>query len=245
MGAGILLLTSFMWLMKRKLNLIFSLSSFFCLLIFLIDPIVRTLELTETPAVIANWLVKTNGSVFTLLPWIGYLFAGSSIACLLKLSTTSERRKKWLCGTFAGLGIVLVLKSSMIFSDLGHLASVQLLHDIANYNWLFPRLGVVLILIAVLYLLERWIQFDWIGKIGRNTLGIYVAHFVILYGTFTGLGLYRFFSKSLDLLQIVSGVFPFMILSVLLGSIDYNSVIERIMRPLVSLKIKQFNRTYN
>lgn len=58
-------------------------------------------------------------------------------------------------------------------------------------------------------------------KIGASTLSIYVIHFVILYGSLTGLGLYRFFNHSLSPEIVVAGAFAFIIVCTFL-SLQYN-----------------------
>jgi hypothetical protein len=49
-------------------------------------------------------------------------------------------------------------------------------------------------------------------RIGQNTLSIYVIHFVILYGSFTGLGLYAFFDHSLAPSIVIPGAVLFMVI---------------------------------
>lgn len=48
-------------------------------------------------------------------------------------------------------------------------------------------------------------------RIGQNTLSIYVIHFVILYGSFTGLGLHRFLHHDLSPAIAIPGALLFMI----------------------------------
>ena len=48
-------------------------------------------------------------------------------------------------------------------------------------------------------------------KIGQSTLSIYIIHFIILYGSFTGVGLYRFFNHSLNPYYVIPGAILFMI----------------------------------
>ena len=64
-----------------------------------------------------------------------------------------------------------------------------LFSEVANYNYLFVRLGNVLILFGLFYALESYLKHAVILKIGQKTLSIYVLHFILLYGSFTGLGL--------------------------------------------------------
>jgi peptidoglycan/LPS O-acetylase OafA/YrhL len=47
-------------------------------------------------------------------------------------------------------------------------------------------------------------------KLGANTLSIYVIHFVILYGSFTGLGLYQFYHHQLTPIAAILGAIAFM-----------------------------------
>ena len=48
-----------------------------------------------------------------------------------------------------------------------------------------------------------------IHKIGINTLSIYVVHFIILYGSFTGIGLNRFYTEILTPWQAIIGALLF------------------------------------
>jgi phosphotransferase system glucose/maltose/N-acetylglucosamine-specific IIC component len=48
-------------------------------------------------------------------------------------------------------------------------------------------------------------------KIGQKTLSIYVIHFIIIYGSFTGLGLNRLIGKNLTPWQGVFGAIMFLI----------------------------------
>ncbi len=50
-------------------------------------------------------------------------------------------------------------------------------------------------------------------RIGQSTLSIYIIHFIILYGSFTGIGLYRFFHHSLNPYLVVPGAILFMMTS--------------------------------
>ena len=54
-------------------------------------------------------------------------------------------------------------------------------------------------------------------RIGQSTLSIYIIHFIILYGSFTGVGLYRFFHHSMNPYLVVPGAILFMIASTYLA----------------------------
>jgi uncharacterized membrane protein YcfT len=70
-------------------------------------------------------------------------------------------------------------------------------------------LGDVFILFALFYLLETYLKHSLILKIGQKTLSIYVIHFIIIYGSFTGLGLNRLIGKTLQPWVAVFGALLF------------------------------------
>ena len=78
-------------------------------------------------------------------------------------------------------------------------------------NYLFIRLGDVLVVFAIFMLLRQFMTNRTVLKIGASTLSIYVIHFIILYGSFTGLGLYRFFHHELNPTLVIPGAVIFMI----------------------------------
>ena len=75
---------------------------------------------------------------------------------------------------------------------------IQLFMDAASYNYLFTRLGNVFIYFALFYALEKYLKIPLILKIGQKTLSIYVIHFIIIYGSFTGIGLKHIIGKTLN-----------------------------------------------
>jgi uncharacterized membrane protein YcfT len=81
----------------------------------------------------------------------------------------------------------------------------------ANYNYLFSRLGNVLILFGIFYALEQFLKHSMIARIGEKTLSIYVIHFILLYGSFTGYGLKRYLNQSLEPETAIFGALLFMI----------------------------------
>tara|TARA_B100000809_G_scaffold233949_1_gene251060 strand:- start:772 stop:1158 length:387 start_codon:yes stop_codon:yes gene_type:complete len=86
----------------------------------------------------------------------------------------------------------------------------ELLKEVAYYNYLFIRLGNVLILFALFYLAEKYIKQPIILKIGQKTLSIYVIHFIIIYGSFTGVGLQQLIGKTLVPWQAILGAILFL-----------------------------------
>lgn len=182
------------------------------LVLFALEPFYKQWTFAFIPEAIANYFTKSNGSVFTFIPWFGYTAFGAFASVLF----TRFREYKYLypvsisiCA-FAGLSLIFV--SSPIFLAFYALTGIHLFEAIYSNNYLFIRLGDVLVVFAVFMLLRRWLTGNTILKIGQNTLSIYVIHFIFLYGSFTGLGLYRFFHHNLTPQVVIPGALLFMII---------------------------------
>ncbi len=165
--------------------------------IFITEPLYRELDLPNVPMFFSNYVIKTNGSVFTLLPWLGYVFFGGFIATLFHRYVEQPGFKPAVITSFFSVGLLLILKSSWLFHTLYGLTDILLLKDVAYFNYLFSRLGDVLVLFGVFYIAENNLKQRLILKIGQQTLSIYVIHFIILYGSFTGIGLQSLIGKNL------------------------------------------------
>ncbi|MGB5419842.1 heparan-alpha-glucosaminide N-acetyltransferase domain-containing protein, partial [Algibacter sp.] len=180
-------------------------------LCFITEPLYRNITLDNIPKFIANYMTTTNGSVFTILPWFGYSAFGAFISTVFFRHVHRDRFKIATVITFFVVGWFLIYFSSWLLLNLYSFTNIELLKMSANYNYLFTRLGNVLILFGVFYSLENFLKQSIIGRIGEKTLSIYVIHFVILYGSFTGFGLKRFLSKSLEPSTAIFGAIIFMI----------------------------------
>ncbi|MBV7268007.1 heparan-alpha-glucosaminide N-acetyltransferase domain-containing protein [Winogradskyella luteola] len=178
--------------------------------IFLTEPLYRYLEYPNVPVLFSNYLTKANGSVFTILPWLGYMAFGAFISTLFYRYLERPRFKLAIVIGFFVCGLFLIFKSSWLFNQLYYLLNVKLFEDVAYYNYLFIRLGNVLILFSVFYLLEKYIKQPLILRIGQKTLSIYVIHFIVIYGSFTGIGLHQLVGKTLTPWQALIGALTFL-----------------------------------
>lgn len=194
-----------------KKTLIFSILMLLLgLVIFITEPLYRLLEVSSIPTLFSNYITKENGSVFTIIPWLGYVCFGAFISTLFYRYLERPRFKPAIVIGFLLFGIVLITKSSYLFMKLYFSFDIKLFESIAYYNYLFPRLGNVLILFSLFYLLETYIQRPLILKIGQRTLSIYVIHFIIIYGSFTGLGLNQLIGRTLTPWQALIGAILFL-----------------------------------
>lgn len=217
-GLSILLLISIYLYSAKKKSYVFSAVLLIStLIIFLLEPAYKNLPLSFLPDFAANYFTKINGSVFTIFPWFGYAAFGAFMATIFN----KYKHQKYLYPTAISLcllfGFTLIFYSSKFFLTLFSATGIQVFADVFNNNYLFIRLGDVLVVFAVFMLIRSLLTNTIILKIGQNTLAIYVIHFIILYGSFTGLGLYKFFHHSVQPYAVVSGAVLFMVVTTFLA----------------------------
>lgn len=210
-GLSLIFLVSLHSIFKKH-SYVFSLVLFLIgCLCFVTEPLYRNLTLDTVPKIIANYMTKSNGSVFTILPWFGYSAFGAFISTVFFRHVHRDRFKLATVITFLSVGGFLIYFSSWFLLKLYDITNIDLLKMSADYNYLFIRLGDVLILFGVFYASERFLKKSIIARIGEKTLSIYVIHFVLLYGSFTGYGLKRYLSHSLEPTTAILGAILFMI----------------------------------
>ena len=211
-GLSLILIVG-LYIICQKKTLLFSISVL-CLgtLVFLSEPLYRTFTAEGIPLVFANYLTKVNGSVFTIVPWFGYIAYGAFIATLFYRYVFRPRFKLIIVTGFFTVGLGMVYASTSLLHWLAVTTDFTLFCDVANYNYLFIRLGNVLILFGLFFALESYLKHPVILKIGQKTLSIYVVHFILLYGSFTGFGLNRIIGKNLSPSEAIIGAFSFLVI---------------------------------
>jgi len=216
-GLSLILLVGLHVLFKRS-SYIFSIVLFAIgCLCFITEPLYRDLVIKDVPLFFANYMTKINGSVFTILPWFGYTAFGAFLSTIFFRHAHRNRFKVFTIITFFAVGYFLVYHSSWFLKELYYLTDIELLILSADYNYLFTRLGNVLILLGVFYTFERFLKQSIIARIGEKTLSMYVIHFVILFGSFTGVGLKRFYNQSLNPTEAIIGTLGFIIVVCLIS----------------------------
>mgnify|MGYP001817462630 FL=1 len=211
-GIAILLLIAFYlavpWGKTMRFGLVLLV---FGMLLFLFEPLYKNWDLTFMPVALANYFTKDYGSVFTIIPWVGYAFTGGFMASLFyRFRQVNYLYLKSMLLFFLG-GITLIWFSSPSFEWMGQETGISLFQDIAINNYLFIRLGDVLLVFVVFILLRSLMQQKVFLSIGQHTLSIYVVHFMVLYGSLTGIGLYAYWHHTLSPIQAIAGALFFML----------------------------------
>ena len=184
--------------------------------IFVLEPLYRSLEILDVPLLIHNYISKKNGSVFNIIPWYGFTSFGSFIATLFYWNIDKKYFKTITIFSFICIGFILILYSSDILLMGYNITKITVWKDAANYNYLFSKLGYVLLYFAFFYSLERYLKHPLILRIGKKTLSLYVIHFIILYGSFFDIGL-KNIGKTLTPITVVIGAFLFILLTIFIS----------------------------
>lgn len=210
-GLSIILLVLLYVLVQKNRRVLSILLLIIGCVIFVTEPLYRTLTLEHGPEIFVNYITMQNGSVFTMLPWFGFIAFGAFIATLFYKYAAKPKFKLTSIILFISSGLLLTFLSTWILELLYYITDIKLFFESSDYNYLFLRLGNVLVAFGIFYTLERFLKHSLITKIGAKTLALYVVHFIILYGSFTGYGLNRFYTESFSPWQAIIGAVLFMI----------------------------------
>lgn len=182
---------------------------------FFFEPIYSHLTYEYLPMALANYFTKENGSVFTIFPWFGYASLGGFMGFLFYKNRENPHLYRNMVIWYILLGVILITFPYWMgkIADTLQIHSLQL---IAHGDYLIKRIGNVLLFFALFMILRHVITSPTLQKIGQNTLSIYVIHYIILYGSFTGMGLYRYFHDQLTPWQAIIGAILFVVVTILI-----------------------------
>lgn len=181
---------------------------------FFFEPIYSHLTYEYLPMALANYFTKENGSVFTIFPWFGYASLGGFMGFLFYKNRENPHLYRNMIIWYILLGVILITFPYWMgkIADTLQIHSLQL---IAHGDYLIKRIGNVLLFFALFMILRHVITSPTLQKIGQNTLSIYVIHYIILYGSFTGMGLYHYFHDQLTPWQAIIGAILFVVVTIL------------------------------
>ncbi len=207
------------------------------LILFIFEPDYIKWSHAYLPPSVANYFTKENGSIFTFFPWFGYATIGAFLSLLFSKFKDFKYLYSFAIATAIVFGLGLIFGSSYVLLALAEATKIQLFADVFFNNYLFIRLGDVFIVFAVFMLLRKFLMNDTLLKIGQSTLSIYIVHFIVLYGSFIGVGLYYFFDHTLSPMIIIPGALIFMVLCTYLALSYENHKI--IIQAKVNARIDQ------
>ncbi len=239
-GIGLIVLSLYYQISKRlPLYAFQALLLISGVVIFLLEPWYMSFDYSSWPTAFSNYLTRTGGSVFTPLPWVGYTLLGGFIGTVYYGHFHKKIFGiKVLPFILATVGFFLMQRSSWMFMQLHYSFDIEVFKQVAYNNYLFIRLGHVLLFISGFILLEKILaRFSLFNEIGRSTLNIYIIHFVVLYGSWFGLGLSTFFARSLDPIAVILGALLF-ILGVSYAALNVEAIKEWLKEQKMVIALK-------
>ena len=219
-GLAMLAILSLYWLLNKWSIPIFAGS---CLgvgmFIFLWEPQIATWHFPHAPWFLQPYFDRSLGSTFTPLPWIGYSLIGSFIGFLYAYYYGQNKlRQSIFTIGFSGVGVLLTYHSADFLMTLFYQLDCHLCKSVAYNNYLLVRLGHIFMMMGVFIiseqLLKKWTLFN---RIGQQTLNIYIVHYVLLYGSWFGLGLTFLIPATLNPFLALVGAVLFLVTCSYLG----------------------------
>ncbi len=180
--------------------------------VFYLEPSIQNMNWSGIPNGISGYFVNQGFSTFTIFPWIGYTLLGGTAGAVL------ARRPSMAHSPVLPFGLLI---AGLLF----HYYSIESLTGI--YQWtgwagirawrlenshLLIRLGDVWVVMAgIIWITRFWKSMpSLIPKIGQETLLIYCVHYVVLFGTWFGIGIKLLGDRSLNPIEAVLGAILFL-----------------------------------
>jgi hypothetical protein len=184
---------------------------------FLLNPSMRAIDWTFLPYYLANYFTKANGSIFTIIPWVGYAMLGGVLGWHARRHTELYRTY-WWPGFLLLAGLMIHFSSARIMENLYQLSGWRNFEILAGGNNLFWRFGQVLVVVALFVWIEQYFKrFPRLFlKIGMETLTVYNVHYILLYGTWFGVGLNTYWKGQLNPIENTIGAALFLAFFILL-----------------------------
>jgi uncharacterized membrane protein len=140
--------------------------------------------LNFTPAPIAAYINSQHYSLFPLFPWLAFmLFGGYFASGYIEAREQNKERGFILRFALAGIILVVVCIVGMELYAGAHLASLDIR---ANPLFFFERLGMVMLLLTACWFYTdfRKTEKSFVLDAGRESLLVYTAHLIVIYGRF-------------------------------------------------------------
>jgi uncharacterized membrane protein len=234
-GFGILTLVLLFWIAEKISLKPHYLFLFVTFVLFFIYPWTKLVNWSDIfPLPIASYFTQDYGSLFPLLPWLGYVTAGGVFGSYLSSHKKIHEDKKFAINLFL-VGAILYL-FALLTNWVGYyFLSVNGIFTSA-WEFIFQRLGGVIIVCSLMV----WISgfFDdlpaFIKIVGRHSLLIYAVHIVILYGSAWVPGMWQFYRESFSVpATIISVIIMYISMTGLVLFIEW---IKKVRKNKLALK---------
>lgn len=148
---------------------------------------------------IQNIIFNPGNALFPIFPNLGNTFFGAALGVGL-YAKPLQRNRKLIPLSFFLLGVFLTFfYTKIIYSFLTFIGDARpYFNYLGTTNWLFERLGWVLIFISILSFIDVYfrIKDNLFLKIGQNTFIIFIVHMMLLYGVLFPISINDFFQRG-------------------------------------------------
>lgn len=202
-GVGLLIL-AFIYKFAKSIDRVFYTSLFLGIISILVTPYFLYNNFEHVPLAVENYLNFNHGSVFTLFPYISYIFLGTVFGILLKKHTIQSNYNEPEKGFFRNKINIILIISSVLLISAGILISKTFLVDSFFYNKrgdigvIIRNLGIIVLIIYFAKMIK--IESIWfrriISTLSKRAIYIYVIHLFIIYGIGFFTGLKYFYNKE-------------------------------------------------
>jgi uncharacterized membrane protein len=156
------------------------------------------------PAPISAYINSQHYSLFPLFPWLAFMLFGGYFASGY-IEAREQKREREFILHFALEGAIL-FAACMIGMELQAGLRVVSLDIRANLLFFFERLGIVMLLLTVcwFYADYRKTEKSFVLDVGRESLMVYAAHLLVVYGRFWNeRSLAFYYGMTLDVFECI------------------------------------------
>lgn len=162
-------------------------------LVFMAESYFGELDYSLWPEAIANYFTKENGSVFKLVPWVGYMFFGLGVGLMNKKIISNQKFLLTIGAGLISLGYITNLYPAEAVIGDNRI-------DLFSYRYIW--LGWAFVILALsLFFYQSFGKIKFLAWMGKNTFVLYFLHEVFLFGALTGIGLAKVFYESMSWLE--------------------------------------------
>ncbi len=136
------------------------------------------------PAPISAYINSQHYSLFPLFPWLAFmLFGGYFASGYIDAREQKKEREFILRFALAGAVLFVVCMIGMELQASVHIISIDIR---ANPLFFLERLGIVMLLLSIcwFYADYRKTENSFVLDVGRESLMVYTAHLLVIYGRF-------------------------------------------------------------
>lgn len=135
------------------------------------------------PIPVAQLLNGNNGSFFPLFPYVGFLFAGVLVSWEYLVAVRSGRQSKFMLQlALAGAACIV---GGIIFDAIPVRVYREYNFWMTSPNYFLIRVGMLMLLASAMWYVSKFAENlpAYATVMGRESLAVYVAHLLVLYGS--------------------------------------------------------------